>query len=181
MIRLITIISPVPFPALCSMKSYIPRGFFCSLVGLLLNKKKWEHQLGSFFTKHYSNVITFKLPDGTFLRLHGKTYFLEVQVRHYRMDINIHYHSEILPVLKQHLKTACDQLHFGFEGLEYGFMCHADSNTCGHVAVIQKWPEPLKCDRVPSHDTVIRDSHQLWFKVCCVTIVRICKASKSCI
>ena len=149
---------------------YLPRGFFCSLVALLLNEKQWQHQLGNTTAKHYSNVITFQLPDDTFLRLHDKAYFLEVQVRHYTIDVKIQNHSEILTILKKHLQAVCKQLHFDYEGIQYGFMCHANSGSCDHMAV-WKPNEQLRCDGTPSHKTVIKDSYQLWFEVCNVIIV----------
>ena len=46
---------------------FLPRGFFCSLVVHLLENlpSGWDHQLHN--TKHFSNVITFQLPDKSFL------------------------------------------------------------------------------------------------------------------
>ena len=147
---------------------YLPRGFFCSLVALLLDKEQWEPQLDSSSTKHYSNVITFKLPDETFLRLHDKLHYLEVQVRHYTMDVNIYYHSKILPLLKDCLNDVCHQLQlqFYYEGIQYGFMCHADSNKCNHMAIWKSdKPLKLKCSGKPSHETWLERCHQLWFEV----------------
>ena len=150
---------------------YLPRGFFCSLVALLLKElpSQWEHQLGSTTTttKHYSNAITFQLPDETFLHLHDKTYYLEVQVRHYKKDANFQYHSEIIPILREYLEMVCDQLRFDSNKLQYGFLCHASFYVGDHIVVLKSTgdmlPSEVKCSKTPSHKTQLGDSHKIWF------------------
>jgi len=150
---------------------YLPRGFFCSLVALLLNNRQWKHQLGNTVTKHYSNVITFQLPDETFLRLHDKTYYLEVQVRHYKNDANVQYHSKVFPILKKYLEMVCKQLHFSSDKLQYGFLCHESYNVGAHIVVLDCTehflPTELKCSKTPSHKTLLGDSHKIWFNEVC--------------
>ena len=152
---------------------YLPRGFFCSLVAHLLKKmpENWKHQLGVTSTKHFSNVMTICLPDETFLRLHDKTYYLELQVRHYNKDVGISYHSKILPVLRKFFEVVCQQLHFDYAKLKFGFLCHAGYDSNDHMVVvgsidgnkILKERTLLKCTRDPSHTTQIGESHNVWF------------------
>jgi len=148
---------------------FLPRGLFSSLVVHLLEELP-ENWLPQFCcnTKHFNNVMTFLLPDGTFLRLHDKTYYLEVTVRHYRRDVIAPYHPEILCVLKVYLQRVCRRLNFDFEKLQHGFVCHGDGESDDHI-VILKNPEDilfssLKCGKRPSHITVIGESHTVWFK-----------------
>ena len=163
-------IFPLSEPLLIQFSSgYLPRGFFCSLVALFLIKtpSDWKHQLGNVSVRHYSNVITFQLPDETFLRLHDKTYYLEVQVRHYKRDANTWYHSEILPTLKEYLEMVCNQLRFDVNKLQYGFLCHASIDMGEHIVVLDSTevplPSELKCNKTPSHKTQLGDFHKVWF------------------
>ena len=152
---------------------YLPRGFFYSLVAHLLEKmpEDWKHQLGGTTTKHFSNVMTICMPDKTFLRLHDKTYYLELQVRHYKKDVGISYHSKILPVLRKHFDLVCKQLHFDYAKLKFGFLCHAGYDSNDHMVVvgsiddnkILKKERALNCVRDPSHSTQIGESHNVWF------------------
>ena len=149
--------------------SYLPRGFFCSLVALLLNEtpNQWKHQLGSTSVRHYSNVITFQLPDETFLRLHDKTYYLEAQVRHYKRDASTQYHSQIFPTLKQKFNDICNQLRFDSNKLQYGFLCHGSIDVGDHIVILDSTEDPLpselKCNKTPSHKTQLGDFHKVWF------------------
>ena len=160
---------------------FLPRGFFCSLVSYLLKKQrnfKWKDQLGNTSIKHYSNVITFRLPDKSFLCLHDKIHYLEVQVRHYKRDVSLTYHSKILPVLKDCFNTVCQQLRLDFKKLEYGFLCHASYNSNDHMVVIGYLSKiedngleerELECTRYPCTSyplivTQIGAAHKIWFK-----------------
>ena len=155
---------------------FLPRGFFCSLVSYLLKKQrdfKWKDQLGNTSIKHYSNVITFRLPDKSFLCLHDKIHYLEVQVRHYKRDVSLTYHSKILSVLKDCFSTVCQQLRLDFKKLEYGFLCHASYNSDDHMVVVgylskiednELEERELECTKDPSIVTQIGEAHKIWFK-----------------
>ena len=150
---------------------YLPRGFFCSLIASLLDDlpEGWEHQLTNATTKHYSNVITFCLSDKIYLRLHDKTYYLELQVRHFNQDADTTHHCKIVPVLDKYIKLVCGQLRFDYNKLQYGFLCQEDCkySTDDHVAVLKypdlPLPDILKCKRNPPHKTKIGKSHTVWF------------------
>ena len=148
---------------------FLPRGFFSSLVVHLLEQlpQNWTPQFCSN-TKHFNNVMTFLLPDETFLRLHDHTYYLEVSVRHFKRDVKASYHHVVLPVLKTYLHRVCRQLNFNLQRLQYGFLCHGDYDTDDHIVTLKtlkvSTPSQLKCSRQPSHTTVIGESHTAWFK-----------------
>ena len=73
--------------------------------------------------EHFNNVITFQLPDKSFLRLHDKTSYLEIQVRHHTRDLCISYHPKVFPVLSQYFEDVCKKLNFNHK-FQYGFLCH---------------------------------------------------------
>ena len=147
---------------------FLPRGFFCSLVVHLLQNLPtgWDHQLHN--TEHFSNVITFQLPDKSFLRLHDKTSYLEVQIRHYEGDLCISYCSQVFPVLSQYFIDICSKLKFNHEKLRYGFLCHDGRTNDDHIAIINpfKFPLPseLKCCRKCPHPTKLGKLHKVWFE-----------------
>ena len=147
---------------------FLPRGFFCSLVVHLLQNLPagWDHQLHN--TEHFSNVITFQLPDKSFLRLHDKTSYLEVQVRHYEGELCVSYHSQVLPVLSQYFKDVCNKLCFNHEKLQYGFLCHDGKSNDDHIAIVNPFQFPLpsevKCCRECSHRTKLGKLHNIWLK-----------------
>ena len=147
---------------------FLPRGFFCSLVVHLLQNLPtgWDHQLHN--TEHFSNVITFQLPDKSFLCLHDKTTYLEIQVRHYEGDLYFSYHSKVFPVLSQYFKDVCSKLNFNNEKLQYGFLCQDGKSNDDHIAVINPFEFPLpcelKCCRKCPHPTKLRNLHKIWFK-----------------
>ena len=151
---------------------FLPRGFFCSLVALLLNNPPdgWEHQLGNATTKHYSNVMTFCIMDELYLRLHDKIYYLELQVRHFNKDADTSHHCEILPTLEEYMRNICEELKFDHSKIEYGFYCHADnkySTDNDHIAVLKSClPKNniLTCVRKESHKTHVAQSHKIWFE-----------------
>jgi len=162
-------------PLLIRFKSgFLPRGFFCSLVSHLLADlpEGWEHQLGSVTTKHYSNVITFCISDENFndiyLRLHDKTYYLELQVRHFDRDVKSSHQREIFPVLQKYLENVCIQLNLECSRVEYGFFCHSDKSYSAddHMVVCnpdEPLPPVLKCGEKHSHKTCIGEAHTVWF------------------
>ena len=147
---------------------FLPRGFFCSLVVHLLENLPtgWDHQLHN--TEHFSNVITFQLPDKSFLRLHDKTSYLEVQIRHYEGDLCISYCSQVFPVLSQYFIDVCSKLKFNHEKLQYGFLCHDGRTNDDHIAVINPFEFPLsselKCCRKCPHPTKLGKLHKVWFE-----------------
>ena len=147
---------------------FLPRGFFCSLVVHLLQKLPtgWDHQLHN--TEHFSNVITFQLPDESFLRLHDQTPYLEVQIRHYTRNLCISYHSKVFPVLSKYFKDICSKLNFNHEKLQYGFLCHDGKSNDDHIAVINPFEFPLpcelKCCRKCPCATKFEEFHSIWFK-----------------
>ena len=161
---------PLSEPLLIQFSSgFLPRGFFCSLVVHLLEElpDNWTVQFCSD-TKHFNNVMSFLLPDGTCLRLHDRTYYLEVTVRHYKRDVIAPYHPEVLLVLERYFERVCRQLNFNLEKLQYGFLCHGNDESDDHIVVIKN-PDVsslslLKCGKCPSHITVIGESHTVWFK-----------------
>ena len=147
---------------------FLPRGFFCSLVVHLLQKLPtgWDHQLHN--TEHFSNVITFQLPDKSFLRLHDKTSYLEIQIRHYEGDLYVSYHSQVLPVLSQYFKDVCSKLNFNHNKLQYGFLCHGGKSNDDHIAIINPFefplPSELKCCRKCEYPTKMGKLHRIWFE-----------------
>ena len=147
---------------------FLPRGFFCSLVVHLLQNLPtgWDHQLHNI--EHFSNVVTFQLPDKSFLRLHDKTSYLEIQLRHYEGELYFSYHSKVFPVLSQYFKDVCSKLNFNHEKLQYGFLCHDGKSNDDHIAVINpfKFPLPceLKCCRKCPHSTKLGNLHKIWFE-----------------
>ena len=147
---------------------FLPRGFFCSLVVHLLQNLPdgWDHQLHN--TEHFSNVITFRLPDKSFLRLHDKTSYLEVQVRHHTRDLRVSYHSKVFSVLSQYFKNVCSKLNFNHDKLQYGFLCHDGESNDDHIAVIKPLefplPSELKCSRKGVHLTKLGEFHKIWFE-----------------
>ena len=162
-------IFPYSAPLLVQFSSgFLPRGFFCSLVVHLLQNLPagWDHQLHN--TDHFSNVITFCLPDKSFLRLHDKTSYLEIQVRHHTRDLCVSYHSEVFPILFQYLKDVCKKLNFNHEKLQYGFLCHDAKSNDDHIAVIKPFelplPAELQCCRKCEHPTKLGKFHKIWFE-----------------
>ena len=147
---------------------FLPRGFFCSLVVHLLQNLPtgWDHQLHN--TEHFSNVITFRLPDKSFLRLHDKTSYLEVQIRHRTRNLCISYHSKVFPVLSQYFEDVCHKLNFNHEKLQYGFLCHDSKSNDDHIAVINPFEFPLPCEleccRKCPRATKLEEFHSIWFK-----------------
>ena len=147
---------------------FLPRGFFCSLVVHLLQKLPtgWDHQLHN--TEHFSNVITFQLPDKSFLRLHDKTIYLEMQVRHYEGELYFSYRSKVFFELHQYFKDVCSKLNFNHEKLQYGFLCHDGKSNDDHIAVIDPFEFPLpcelKCCRKCPHPTKLGNLHKIWFE-----------------
>ena len=147
---------------------FLPRGFFCSLVVHLLQNLPagWDHQLHNI--EHFSNVITFQLPDKSFLRLHDKTSYLEVQVRHHTRDLCVSYHSKVFPVLSQYFENVCSKLNFNHGKLQYGFLCHDGKSNDDHIAVIKPFefplPSELKCSRKCLQPTKLGEFHQIWFE-----------------
>ena len=147
---------------------FLPRGFFCSLVVHLLENLPtgWDHQLHN--TEHFSNVITFQLPDNSFLRLHDKTSYLEIQIRHYEGDLCVSYCSQVFPVLSQYFKDVCSKLNFNHEKLQYGFLCHDGKTNGDHIAIINPFefplPSELKCCRKCPHPTKLGKLHNIWFE-----------------
>ena len=147
---------------------FLPRGFFCSLVVHLLQKLPtgWDHQLHN--TEHFSNVIIFRLPDKSFLRLHDKTSYLEIQIRHYARDLCISYHSNVFPVLSRYFKDVCRKLNFNHEKLRCGFLCHDGRSNDDHIAVIKPFefplPSELECCRKCPHPTKLGEFHKIWFE-----------------
>ena len=147
---------------------FIPRGFFCSLVVHLLENLPtgWDHQLHS--TEHFSNVMTFQLPDKSFLRLHDKTSYLEIQIRHHEGDLCVSYCSQVFPVLLQYFKGVCSKLNFNYEKLQYGFLCYDGKTNDDHIAIVNPFefpmPSELKCCRKCPHPTKLGMLHKVWFE-----------------
>ena len=147
---------------------FLPRGFFCSLVVHLLENLPtgWVPQLHN--TEQFSNVVTFRLPDNSFLRLHDKTSYLEVQIRHFLKTLQFPYHSKVFPVLSKYFRDVCSKLKFNHLKLQYGFLCHDGRSNDDHIAIIKpfKFPLPseLECCRKCSHLTKLEEFHKIWFR-----------------
>ena len=147
---------------------FLPRGFFCSLVVHLLQKLPtgWGHQLHN--TEHFSNVITFRLPDKSFLRLHDKISYLEIQIRHYVRNLHTFYHSKVFPVLSNYFEVVCNKLNFNHKKLQYGFLCHDPKTNDDHIAIIKPFelplPPELECCRKCPNLTKLEEFHKIWFK-----------------
>ena len=147
---------------------FLPRGFFCSLVVHLLQNlpNRWAHQLHN--TEHFSNVIIIRLPDNSILRLHDKTSYLEVQIRHHTRDLCIFYHSKVFRILSQYFEDVCKKLNFNHDKLQYGFLCHDGKSNDDHIAVIKpfKFPLPpeLECCRECPNLTQLGEFHKVWFE-----------------
>ena len=147
---------------------FLPRGFFCSLVVHILQKlpDKWDHQLQN--TEHFSNVITFRLPDKSFLRLHDKTSYLEIQIRHYVRNLHTFYHSKVFPVLCDYFEDVCSKLNFNHKKLQYGFLCHDRKSNDDHIAIINPFESPLpselECCRKCPNLTKLEEFHKIWFE-----------------
>ena len=113
-------------------------------------------------------MITFQLPDESFLRLHDKTSYLEVQIRHYTRNLCISYHSKVFSVLSKYFKDVCSKLNFNHEKLQYGFLCHDGESNDDHIAVINPFEFPLpcelKCCRKCPYATELEEFHSIWFK-----------------
>ena len=117
---------------------FLPRGFFCSLVVHLLNMepKGWQHQLHKS-AENYSDLMIFYLPDGSFLYMYDKIFYLQLEVRHNDLDFVSSY-RHILAVLHEYLILVCNHLHFNHQKLQYGFLCTANQSGrpyCGHRLV----------------------------------------------
>ena len=110
--------------------------------------------------------MIFCLPDHTYLYLHDKIFYLEVEVRHGRRNYPAPYHSKLFVVLQQYLIAVCNHLHFDPQKLQYGFLCLADESDGDHIAVIdllKASKTELKCSRNCSNSTKLDDSHSIWF------------------
>ena len=146
---------------------FLPRGFFCSLAVYLLQNlpNGWDHQLHS--TKHFSNVMTFELLNKLFLRLHDKTSYLEIQLRHYKGDLEVSHCFKVFQKLSTCFKEVCENLHLNHDNLQYGFPCHEGESSDDHIAIIDpsKLPLPseIKCCRC-SHSTKTGKLHKIWFE-----------------
>ena len=164
---------------------FLPRGFFCSLVVHLLENLPtgWDHQLHN--TEHFSNVITFQLKDESFLRLHDKTSYLEIQIRHYEGELNVFYNSRVLRVLSDYFKDVCSKLNFNHNKLQYGFLCHGGKSNDDHIVIIKNpfefpLPSELKCCRKKCEPpTKIGKLHKIWFKEVSniTTYIAICRCT----
>ena len=165
-------------PLLIQFKSgFLPRGFFCSLVVHLLNEEHitgWKHQLHKH-TENYSDLMIFYLPDGSFLYMHDKIFYLKLEVRHNESNFVSSYQKGIFIKLQKYLKMVCSHLSFDPEKLQYGFLCKANQSNDDHIAVIdlsrsleliQKSKSQLciQCNRDCSDGTILGKSHTIWFE-----------------
>ena len=162
-------IFPYSAPLLVQFSSgFLPRGFFCLLVVHLLQELPtgWGHQLHN--TEHFSNVVTFRLPDKSILRLHEKTSYLEIQIRHHVKNLHTFYHSKVFPVLSKYFKYVCCKLNFNYQKLQYGFLCYDGKSNDDHIAVIKPFefplPPELECCRKCPNLTKLEEFHKVWFK-----------------
>ena len=163
-------------PLLIQFESgFLPRGFFCSLVVFLLNKepKGWKHQL-DLGTKNYSDLMIFRLPDGSYLYMHDKIFYLELRVRHSKSGFVSSYQNDIFVELHEYLELVCSHLCFDLQKLQYGFLCKANHSNDNHIAVIDlsevlesmqtKSQFYIQCNRKCANETKLEKSHTIWFE-----------------
>ena len=150
---------------------FLPRGFFCCLVVHLLNEepKGWKHQLHTS-AKNYSDLMKFCLPDGSFLYMYDKIFYLQLEVRHSKLTFVPSNQDCIFTVLLDYLKLVCNHLHFDPEKLQYGFLCTANQSGGDHIAVIdlsafsEGMPAELECSRGCSTLTKLNEYHKIWYQ-----------------
>ena len=148
---------------------FLPRGFFCSLVVHLLNEqpKGWKHQFHKG-AENYSDLMIFRLPDGGFLYMYDKIFYLQLEVRHSELTFVPSYQHRIFTVLHEYLELVCNHLHFDTQKLQYGFLCTANQSDSDHIAVIdlstvsEFMPAELQCSRECSRLTKLNESHKIW-------------------
>ena len=145
---------------------FLPRGFFCSLVVHLLQNvpMKWRKV---DFNQNYRNVITFRVFDKHnefFLRLQDKIYYLEIEVRHHEYFKRRCMFPE-LEILRDYLNNVCTNLKFDPSKLQYGFLCHGDSED-DHMVVLDSIQDPVdlegckKCGK----QNFMGPLHKIWFE-----------------
>ena len=158
---------------------FLPRGFFCSLVVHLLERKpdRWNHQLDKS-KQNFSDLIIFNLPDGSYLYMYDKIFYLKAEVRHGRKNFKATYHSEILNVLQYYFKKVCNQLNFDEQKLQYGFLCLTDKSNDDHIAVLnlarisKSKIIKLTCSQKDcDYKTSLNKSHKVWFKEVSILII----------
>ena len=118
---------------------FLPRGLFCCLIVELLqhSPKGWEPHISCERTHHtFSNVITFILPNDSFLSLLDKVSYLELQVRRLeKITADLPVHVDVYKYLVHTLTEVCIHLNFDYERLQYGFLCKCGKKPDNHVAI----------------------------------------------
>ena len=164
-------------PLLIQFKSgFLPRGFFCSLVVHLINdqhKTKWKDQL-NVNEVNYSDLMIFLMPDGSYLYMHDKIFFLQLEMRCSESGSSL-YHKDIFFKLYTHyLEAVCKHLRFDPQKLQYGFLCKANQCDDDHIVVIDlpitlrsmedKSRLCIQCNRKGSEKILLEKCHTIWFE-----------------
>ena len=127
-------------PLLVQFRSgFLPRGLFCCLIVELLQHSPtgWEPHISCEQTHHtFSNVITFILPNDSFLSLLDKVSYLELQVRCLgKVTSDLPVHFEVYHYLVYALTEVCIHLNFDYERLHFGFLCKCGKKPDNHIAI----------------------------------------------
>ena len=104
---------------------FLPRGFFCSLVVIFLQKMPdgWISSLHMNTIQQFRNVMTFLLPNDLFLRLQDKIHYLEIQVRHHQHCKPVESMLKELEILCKYVFNVCEILKLDCNKLQFGFLC----------------------------------------------------------
>ena len=130
-------------PLLVQFRSgFLPRGLFCCLIVELLQRSPntgWEPHISCEQTHYtFSNIITFILPNDSFLSLLDKVSYLELQVRcPEKLTSDLPVHVDIYNYLVYALTEVCIHLYFDYERLQYGFLCECGRKPDNHVAIVR--------------------------------------------
>ena len=115
------------------------------------------------------DLMIFCLPDGSFLYMYDKIFYLQLEVRHSELDFVSSY-RRIFTVLHKYLILVCNHLHFNPQKLQYGFLCTANQSGSDHIVIIdlltisEFMPGELPCSRGCSRPTKLKDSHKIWLE-----------------
>ena len=143
---------------------FLPRGFFCSLVVHLLQELPSKQWSKVDFCQNYRNVITFNINDVFYLRLQDQIYYLEIQVRHYEYCKKRCVFPE-LKILCEYLHYVCTKLKLDPNKLEYGFLCHGDSED-EHMVKLDSIKDPANLENCKKckKRTQMGPLHKIWFE-----------------
>ena len=151
------------------ISNLLSRGFFCCLSAQML--QRLSKDLGCQFTQKdthhtYSNLITFRLWNGYSLSLLDKLSYLEVQIRHQKINYYHHFpiHMKVQDIFTDALETVFEQLSCSHGRYHYGFHCQ-----CGkydeHIAMLTSLTPPFYyalCRYGSVISTELKNEHTVW-------------------